>query len=70
MDENIPMQLHLIRENDEVDVLLLPYKDGRGWSYVNLTNPHICSCVFPDKISALNDLNNHEIHGYSTKNLI
>ncbi len=49
------IRLHIKRTGDEVDVLLLPFKDNRGWSYVNLTKGHICTCVFPDVEEALKD---------------
>lgn len=62
--DNEPVRLHLIREHDEIDVLLIPHKDGSGWSYVNMTKKHICPCVFPDKAAALADLIPHGVCGY------
>jgi hypothetical protein len=36
--EGLMTILRLVRENgDIIYVLLLPHKDGSGWSYVNLT---------------------------------
>lgn len=51
------MKLRVYRADGEVEVLLLPHKDGSGWSYINLTKGHICPCVFPSIESAINDLN-------------
>lgn len=48
--------LHVKRMKDEVDVVLLPHKDGSGYSFVNLTKGHICPCVFPTAESGLHDL--------------
>ena len=48
------------RGKDTVEVLLLPHKDGRGWSFVNLTKGHICPCVFPDREAAMQDLEQRE----------
>jgi hypothetical protein len=60
-----PHCLRLCKESGElVDVLLLPHKDGSGWSYVNLTNGHICPCVFPTYADAVDDLNNHNIRDF------
>lgn len=50
------MKLRIYRTTGSVDVLLLPYKDGRGWSYINLGKGHICSCIFETKQQALADL--------------
>jgi hypothetical protein len=59
-----PLCLHLYRESDEVDVLLLPRKDGSGWSYVNMTKGHICPCVFPTYAEAIADLGKHGVRHY------
>lgn len=54
------MKLRIYRTTDSVDVLLLPHKDGRGWSFVNLTKGHICPCVFKSCREALADLRRQE----------
>ncbi len=38
------------------EVLLMPHKDGSGWSFVNLTKGHICPCVFKSEAAAIADL--------------
>lgn len=48
--------IHVKRVKDEVDVMLLPHKDGSGYSFVNLTKGHICPCVFPSVEAGLHDL--------------
>lgn len=51
-------------------VLLLPHKDGSGYSYVNLTSGHICPCKFKTIEDALNDMNNKpEVKGYKEINI-
>lgn len=50
------MKLCIRRTTGSVEVLLLPYKDGRGWGYINLTKGHICPCVFKNQHEALADL--------------
>lgn len=42
------------------EVLLLPHKNGIGYSYVNLTKGHICPCIFPSVDRALKDLLNYK----------
>lgn len=41
---------------DNVEVLLLPHKDGSGYSYVNLTKGHICPCKFKTAAEAIADM--------------
>lgn len=53
------MKLHIIREKDEIDVLLLPHKSDGMYSYVNLTKGHICPCKFNSIETALADLNRY-----------
>lgn len=46
----------ITRTDDVVEVLLLPHKDGKGFSYVNLTKGHICPCIFETEEDAINDM--------------
>lgn len=50
------LKYRVTRIADEVEVLLLPHKDGGGWSYVNLTKGHICPCRFRSVEEALEDM--------------
>jgi hypothetical protein len=59
MSDNI-LHITVLRKNDNVDVLLVPHKDGSGWSYVNLTKGHICPCVFKTKEEAIADLDKQD----------
>lgn len=45
----------IVREKDNVEVAILPHKDGSGYSYVNLTKGHICPCVFETVADAIRD---------------
>ena len=54
------MKVHIWRTDGYVQTLLLPHKDGSGWSYINLTKGHICPCVFQDAVAAIDDLKNHD----------
>lgn len=47
------------RVDDIVDVMLLPHKDGSGYSYINLTKGHICPCKFKTIEEALLDMKNN-----------
>lgn len=47
------------REDDNVEVLLLPHKDGSGYSYINTTKGHICPCKFNTIEEALDDMKNN-----------
>jgi len=47
---------HVKRYNGDCDVLLLPHKDGTGFSYVNLTSGHICPCKFDTVEEAERDM--------------
>lgn len=49
------MRLMFVREKDAVECLLLPHKDGSGYSYINLTKGHICPCKFSTIDEALED---------------
>jgi len=40
---------------DCVEVIILPHKDGSGYSYVNLTKGHICPCKFKSIELAIQD---------------
>ena len=39
-----------------IEVLLLPHKDGSGYSYINLTKGHICPCKFSSIEDAIKDM--------------
>ena len=54
MNKNIHILVNRI--DGLVEVLLLPHKDGSGWSFVNLTKGHICTCKFDSIESAICDL--------------
>lgn len=47
------------RIDDNVEVLLLPHKDGSGYSYINTTKGHICPCKFNTIEEALDDMKNN-----------
>lgn len=47
---------HVRRYNGDCNVLLLPHKDGSGYSYVNLTSGHICPCKFETEAEAIADM--------------
>ncbi|MCB6366627.1 DUF551 domain-containing protein [Intestinibacillus massiliensis] len=62
--------IHVKRVKDEVDVVLLPHKDGSGYSFVNLTKGHICPCVFPSVEAGLHDLEQKEdVLGWKRKDV-
>ena len=50
------MKIRVERTDGEFDILLLPYKDGSGYSYINLTKGHICLCKFSTIEEALDDM--------------
>ena len=54
------MKINIWRTDGYVEVLLLPHKDGSGWSYVNLTKGHICPCVFSNQEAAIADLKTYD----------
>lgn len=41
---------------DNVEILLLPHKDGSGYSYINITKGHICPCKFKTTAEAIADM--------------
>lgn len=47
------------RKYGDCKVLLLPHKDGSGFSYVNLTSGHICPCKFSSIDNAIQDMKNN-----------
>lgn len=50
-------EILVTRPDGEVKVVLLPHKDGSGWSFVNLTKGHICPCKFNSEEDGMKDLN-------------
>ena len=42
-------------------VLLLPQKDGSGYTFINLTAGHICPCRFKTIDDALADMRNESV---------
>jgi hypothetical protein len=59
------MRFIIERIDDIVEVLLLPHKDGSGYTYVNLTKGHICPCKFSSIEDAINDMeNNPKVKSY------
>lgn len=48
------------RIDDTIEVLLLPHKDGTGFSYVNITKGHICPCKFSSISDAINSMKSDE----------
>lgn len=53
------MKFIIERIDDTVEVLLLPHKDGSGYTYVNLTKGHICPCKFSSIDEAIKDMDNN-----------
>ena len=53
------MKLLLNRQEDIIEVLLLPHKDGSGYSFVNVTKGHICPCVFKTIEDVMKDLQHY-----------
>lgn len=53
----------VIREKDEVIVVIAKYKDTDKYSFVNLTKGHICKCVFNSIDEAISDLENYKAKG-------
>ena len=51
---------HIKRPNDEIEVVLVKYKEGDSFSFVNLTKGHICPCVFKSENEAIEDLNKYK----------
>lgn len=57
--------MRVYRKTGSVDVLILPHKDGGGYSFVNLTKGHICPCKFATIQDAIADLNSKkDVMGY------
>ena len=54
------MRFIVERSIDITEVLLLPHKDGSGYSYVNLTKGHICECKFRTIKDAIKDMESRE----------
>lgn len=55
----------IYRKTGSVEVLILPHKDGSGYSFVNLTKGHICPCKFATIQDAIADLNSKkDVLGY------
>ena len=50
------MKIFVKRTDGIIEVLLLPHKDGSGYSYVNLTKGHICPCKFKTVKDAIKDM--------------
>lgn len=50
------MKIGIHRIDGWIEVLLLPHEDGSGYSYINITKGHICSCKFSTIEEALDDL--------------
>lgn len=44
------------KDNSVVEVVILPHKDGSGYSYINLSKGHICPCIFPSIDAAIKDM--------------
>lgn len=44
------------RVHDIVTVMLLPHKDGSGYSFINLSKGHICQCKFQSIEDAIDDM--------------
>ena len=51
---------HIKRPNDEIEVVLVKYKEEDNFSFVNLTKGHICPCVFKSENEAIEDLNKYK----------
>lgn len=54
------MRFSIKRKDGTVEVLLLPHKDGSGYSFVNLTKRHICSCKFATVEDAIKDMKSRD----------
>lgn len=57
------LTLHIVRPNDEIDVLLMRNKEDSTFSFVNLTKGHICPCKFNTIDEAFIDLENYKKEG-------
>ena len=58
-------KVKIYRKTDTVEALILPHKDGSGYSFVNLTKGHICPCKFATMQDARADMDNREdVLGY------
>lgn len=54
-----PKIYNVVREDGEVDVMLMPHKASGKLSFVNLTSGHICLCEFDTVEEALEDMRNN-----------
>lgn len=54
------MRFKVRRLHDEVEVGILPHKDGSGYSFINFTKGHICPCKFKSVDEAIWDMVNNE----------
>ena len=52
------IKLKIIRKDGEYDVIIIPHKLDKKYSFVNLTKGHICPCKFNTIEEAIDDLNN------------
>lgn len=50
------LRLSVKRTDGIIKVLVLPHKDGSGYSFVNLTKGHICPCKFKTIEDAIMDM--------------
>jgi hypothetical protein len=51
---------HIKRPNDEIEVVLVKYREEDKFSFVNLTKGHICPCIFKSENEAIEDLNKYK----------
>ena len=56
-------RIKVTRVDGVFDILLLKHKTYNGYSFVNLTKGHICSCVFKSEEEALADLEKYKQSG-------
>ena len=48
------------KDNRATDVLLLPHKDKKYYSFINLTKGHICPCKFKTEEETIEDLRSYK----------
>lgn len=53
----------VVRPNDIIEILLLKNKDENTWSFVNITNGHVCPCKFESVEDALTDMDKYVREG-------
>lgn len=53
----------VVRPNDIIEVLLLKNRDEDTWSFVNITNGHVCPCKFESIDNALEDMDRYVREG-------